>query len=503
MLEPLYITTPIYYVNDKPHIGTAYTTIICDIIARFYRLNDRQVKFVTGTDEHGQKVEKAAKKNDKDPQTFVDEVSKNFRHLVARFKMTNDDFIRTTEKRHHQAAQALWEKVQENGYIYEGFYEGWYAVQDECFYDESEIIDGKAPSGATVEWVKESSYFFKLSAFQEKILDHLTKNPSFIQPQSRFNEVLSFVKSGLRDLSISRTTFHWGIPVPNDSKHIMYVWFDALTNYLTVLGYPDQQSLEMKNFWPYACHVIGKDILRFHAVYWPAFLLAANLPLPKMIFAHGWWTKDGQKISKSLSNVVDPMELADRFGIDAVRYFLIREVSLGQDGDYTESALVARYTSELANAFGNLSQRVLSFIFKNCDGRLNQSDIGDLIDADEKLLEASNTTLEQCQKAMAEFALHRYCEHVLHLSHLANQYVDHFKPWSIKETNPERMKTVLWVLAQIIKRLAMLYQPILVEKSEKLLDYLGTSQTQRSLNHFGDVIDINIDRQPDPLFPRI
>ena len=338
-----YVTTPIYYVNDKPHIGHAYTSIACDVLARFLRIDGAEVKFLSGTDEHGQKVEKSAAEKNVSPQELADENSEHFRELLKHLNISNDDFIRTTEERHKQGAQAFWKEIQKNGHIYLDKYSGWYSVRDEAYYQESELIDGKAPTGADVEWVEEPSYFFKLSAFEDKLLDLYEANPAFIAPESRRNEVISFVKSGLKDLSISRTTFKWGVPVPGDEDHVMYVWLDALTNYITALGYPFKTD-----FWPANLHMVGKDILRFHAVYWPAFLMAAGVELPQRIFAHGWWTNEGQKISKSLGNVIDPFEIANEFGVDQIRYFLMREIPFGKDGDFSREKLITRINSDLA-----------------------------------------------------------------------------------------------------------------------------------------------------------
>ena len=388
MKPSYYLTTPIYYVNDKPHIGHAYTTLACDVLARFKRLDGFDVMFLTGTDEHGQKVQKSAEDKGIDPKAFTDEVSQNFRDLTAALNFTNDDFIRTTEPRHYAACQQLWQKLIDNGAIYLGSYAGWYAVRDEAFYAESEIVDGKAPSGAPVEWVEEPSYFFRLSAFEEKLLAHYDANPDFVAPNSRFNEVRSFVSGGLNDLSVSRASFSWGVPVPGDDAHVMYVWLDALTNYMTAAGYaqPDGEASYARR-WPADLHMVGKDILRFHAVYWPAFLMAADLPLPKRVFAHGWWTNEGQKISKSLGNVIDPLQIADTYGLDQMRYFLLREVPFGNDGDFSHQAIVHRMNGDLANDLGNLSQRVLSMIFKNCDATMPAAP-AELLDADNTLLAA-------------------------------------------------------------------------------------------------------------------
>ena len=394
MKPSYYLTTPIYYVNDKPHIGHAYTTLACDVLARFKRLDGFDVMFLTGTDEHGQKVQKSAEDNGIDPKAFTDEVSQNFRDLTAALNFTNDDFIRTTEPRHYAACQQLWQKLIDNGAIYLGSYAGWYAVRDEAFYAESEIVDGKAPSGAPVEWVEEPSYFFRLSAFEEKLLAHYDANPDFVAPKSRFNEVRSFVSGGLNDLSVSRASFSWGVPVPGDDAHVMYVWLDALTNYMTAAGYaqPDGEASYARR-WPADLHMVGKDILRFHAVYWPAFLMAADLPLPKRVFAHGWWTNEGQKISKSLGNVIDPLQIADTYGLDQMRYFLLREVPFGNDGDFSHQAIVHRMNGDLANDLGNLSQRVLSMIFKNCEATMPAAP-AELLDADNTLLAAVDGLLD-------------------------------------------------------------------------------------------------------------
>ena len=379
---PFYITTPIYYVNDAPHIGHAYTTIACDVMARFMRLDGHEVKFLTGTDEHGQKVDKAAKAAGRDPQEFTDEVSEHFRELVNTgnnlLNVTNDDFVRTTQDRHKKAAQEIWKRIDANGHIYKDNYGGWYAVRDEAYYQESELIekDGKkvAPTGAEVEWVEEESYFFDLSKWQEKLLKFYDENPDFIVPKSRFNEVYSFVEGGLKDLSISRTTFDWGVHVPGDDAHVIYVWIDALTNYLTSTGFPDVESDEYKKFWEQGdispMHMVGKDIIRFHAVYWPAFLMAADLPLPKRIVAHGWWTIEGEKMSKSLGNVISPQEIVENYGLDQTRYFMMRAIPFGNDGDFSRRQLIETVNADLANNIGNLAQRTLSMIQKNCDGKV-------------------------------------------------------------------------------------------------------------------------------------
>ena len=477
-----YLTTPIYYVNDAPHIGHAYTTLACDVLARFKRLDGYDVKFLTGTDEHGQKVEKSAQAAGIDPQTFTDRVSQNFRDLAAFMNFTNDDFIRTTEERHKVSCQEIWRRLVDAGDIYIDNYGGWYAVRDEAFYGEGELTtgsDGKktAPSGAEVEWVEEPSYFFRLSAYQDRLLAHYDAHPDFILPQTRRNEVLSFVKGGLQDLSVSRTTFKWGVPVPGDDAHIMYVWFDALTNYITAVGFPETARGEYAKYWPADLHMVGKDILRFHAVYWPAFLMAAGLEPPKRVFAHGWWTNEGQKISKSLGNVIDPFQLVEQYGLDQVRYFLLREVPFGNDGDFSHSAMVNRMNGELANDYGNLAQRVLSMIAKNCAGRVPAP--GAFTTEDEALLDAARGLLAKVRGQLDVQSFHEALETIWTVIRAANGYVDHQAPWKLRKEDPARMATVLYVLAETIRHLAVLTQPFMPEASGKILDQLGVGAEAR------------------------
>jgi len=486
--KTFYITTPIYYVNDKPHIGHAYTTLACDVLARFKRLDGYDVHFLTGTDEHGQKVQKAAEAAGVDPQTFTDRVSRNFRDLAAAMNFSNDDFIRTTEPRHIKASQAIWEAMKANGDIYLGGYAGWYSVRDEAYYGEDEltVVDGKriAPTGAECEWVEEPSYFFRLSAWGDRLLAFYEANPDFIAPESRRNEVISFVKSGLRDLSISRTTFNWGIKVPGDEAHIMYVWVDALTNYLTAVGYPDTESESFKHWWPADLHMVGKDILRFHALYWPAFLMSAGLQPPKRVFAHGWWTNEGQKISKSLGNVIDPLELIATYGLDPVRYFLLREVSFGQDGDFSRRGMIQRTNGELANGFGNLAQRVLSMIAKNCDGKVPQP--GPLTEQDRALLAQAPALLETLRREFDVQAFHRGLDAVWAFVGEANRYIDEQAPWTLRKTDPARMATVLWVLAETVRRLSILAQPVMPQSMAKMLDQLAVAADARGFDRIGD-----------------
>ncbi|HMK68306.1 MAG TPA: methionine--tRNA ligase, partial [Stellaceae bacterium] len=441
--EPYYVTTPIYYVNDAPHIGHAYTTVACDALARFMRLDGRRVKFLTGTDEHGQKVDKSARAAGLDPQAFCDKVSQNFREMTALMNISNDDFIRTTEPRHIVASQAIWRAIAANkspkgrDNIYLGKYDGWYAVRDEAFYGEEELTTGpdgkkRAPSGAEVEWVEEPSYFFRLSDWQDWLLEHYERYPGCVAPQARRNEVMSFVRGGLRDLSISRTSFTWGVPVPGDPKHVMYVWLDALTNYITAVGYPDVGGAEYRTFWPADLHVVGKDIVRFHCVYWPAFLAAAGLAPPKRVFAHGWWTVEGQKMSKSLGNFIPPQQLVDQYGVDAVRYFMLRELPFGSDGDFSHRGVVTRINADLANGLGNLAQRVLSLIARNCEGAVPEP--GKLSAADEALLVSARGLLARERADYAEQAFHRALEALWEVVGAADRYIDEMAPWALRKT---------------------------------------------------------------------
>lgn len=511
MSDAFYITTPIYYVNDVPHVGHAYTTIACDVAARYQRLAGKNVKFLTGTDEHGQKVDKSAAAAGKDPQAFTDEISQRFRHLVESgdniLNVTNTDFIRTTEERHKQAAQALWKKLEEAGAIYKDSYAGWYSVRDEAYYQESELVDGKAPTGAEVEWVEEESYFFKLSEYQDKLLELYKNQPDFVQPQSRLNEVAAFVDGGLKDLSISRTTFNWGVPVPGDDAHVMYVWIDALTNYLTSAGYPDIESEEYKTFWQSGpVHVIGKDILRFHAVYWPAFLMAAGLPLPKQIIAHGWWTIEGEKMSKSLGNVLTPDELIGKAGgIDQLRYFMLRSMPFGNDGDLSQDRLMELVNADLSNNIGNLAQRVLSMIQKNCDGKVPE--YGELPEEDNQFfLNDAHKALDEYHAAMVNYQFMDGAKAVCGLASAANLYIDQQKPWILRKEDPERMKQVLYVLAETIRIITIMLQPFCPIAAAKALDALAVEEDKRN---FAALIPEEALKPatplpaPEPLFPRL
>ena len=509
MATPYYITTPIYYVNDDPHIGHAYTTLACDVLARFKRMDGFDVHFLTGTDEHGQKVEKAAEAAGVDPQAFTDRVSQNFRELADRMNFSHDDFIRTTEERHHKACQVLWEKLVAAGEIYLGSYAGWYAVRDEAYYTESELTDGPggeklAPSGAPVEWVEEPSYFFRLSAWGDRLLKLYEDNPDFIGPASRRNEVMSFVKGGLQDLSVSRTSFKWGVPVPGDPDHIMYVWLDALTNYATAVGFPEEDSDNFSKYWPCDLHMVGKDIVRFHAVYWPAFLMAAGIAPPKRVYAHGWWTNEGQKISKSLGNVIKPYDLIERYGLDQVRFFLLREVPFGNDGDFSHSSMVNRMNSELANDYGNLVQRTLSMVNKNCGAAVPAP--GAFSDDDLALLQPARGLADQLRPMMDRQAFHEAIEAVWVIVRAANAYVDHQAPWALRKTDPERMATVLYVLAETIRHLGIATSPFMPEASGKILDQLGILENERSFAAMGEcgaLVPGTALPKPQGVFPRL
>ena len=483
MTQSFYITTPIYYVNGAPHIGHAYTSIATDVMARFKRLDGYDVFFLTGTDEHGQKVEKAAADAGVDPQTFTDRVSADFRAMTDAMGVSYDDWIRTTEPRHKHSCAELWRRIAANGDIYLGHYEGWYAVRDEAFYDESELTtrpDGSrvaTASGAPVEWVREPSYFFKLSAFQDRLLKLYEEQPEFVGPSSRRSEVTSFVKGGLRDLSISRTTFSWGIPVPDAPGHVMYVWLDALNNYVTACGFPDPDAPRW-HYWPADVHVVGKDIIRFHAVYWPAFLMAAGLPLPKRISSHGWWVVEGEKMSKSLGNVIEPRKLAETYGLDQIRYFLLREKPFGSDGSMSHPAIVSRINVELANDLGNLAQRTLSLVARNCRGMLPAS--GDITEDDMVLLTAADSLLEAVRINIDRQTFHEGLEEIWKVIRAANGYIDRQAPWALNKTDKARMGAVLRVLVDTIRVVATLLQPVMPDSMARMLDQLGVAPEARS-----------------------
>ena len=508
MTKPYYLTTPIYYVNDKPHIGHAYTTLACDLLARFKRLDGFDVMFLTGTDEHGQKVQEAADKAGIEPRSFTDSVSQNFRHLLGVMNFSNDQFIRTTEARHYASTQALWTRLQERGHIRLDKYAGWYSVRDEAFFTETELVDGKAPTGAPVEWVEEPSYFFDLSKWQQPLLDFYEANPDFIAPEGRKKEVISFVSGGLKDLSVSRTTFDWGVPVPGDDGHVMYVWLDALTNYLTALDWHEDGE-NFHKFWPANLHVVGKDILRFHAVYWPAFLMAAELPLPARVFAHGWWTNEGEKISKSLGNVIDPLKLVEQYGLDQTRYFLMREVPFGRDGDFVPDQMIQRINSDLANDIGNLAQRTLSLVFKNLDGQIPAFP-KELQPEDVALIEAADNLLDAVRQEMDKQAFHEVLRLIWDVITKANRYIDQAAPWALKKTDPPRMADVLAILLETIRQVAILIQPVMPASAGRLLDQLQIEEGLRDFTSLGSAgrMQSNKDTapktiaKPEGVFPR-
>ena len=485
MDKNFYITTPIYYPSGKPHMGHAYSSIVADIFARFKRLEGFKVLFLTGTDEHGQKIEKEAKKNNKDPKIFCDELSETFRSLTKILNLSNDDFIRTTEKRHHQSVIEIWNRLIESGDIYLDKYSGWYSVSDEAFYDEDEIEDNNGKkisknSGSPVEWVEEESYFFKLSAWTKKLLDFYKKNPNFILPVSRKNEVVKFVEKGLKDLSISRTSFTWGIPVPKNKKHVIYVWLDALTNYISALNFPNTNDKKYKDFWPADIHIIGKDILRFHAVFWPAFLMAAKLPLPKKVFGHGWILSDDKKMSKSLGNILDPLEIIDKYGVDQLRYYLIKEVSLGNDGSISLENLKNCINSDLANNYGNLCQRVFSFIKKNCDNKIPPN--SKLNDSDKRLLNNLKDSLPKLISLMNNQELNEYIKKVVSFSFDANKYFNDSEPWAVKKKDPDRMNAILFTIVEQIKNISILLNPIIPNATNKVLAMINISDKNISID---------------------
>jgi methionyl-tRNA synthetase len=502
-----YITTAIPYANGAPHIGHAYERIATDAIARFKRLDGYDVLFVTGMDEHGQKMQQTAAREGITPQELADRTAAQFAAMGLAVEAPTDDIVRTTEPRHRAAAQEIWRRMAEAGDIYLSKYPGWYSVRDEAFFDEAELtrgLDGQhfAPSGAPVEWVEEESYYFKLSAYQEKLLAHYRARPEFIVPEAYRKEIIAFVERGLTDLSISRSTFEWGIPVPGDPKHVMYVWVDALTNYLTATGFPDATNPRAK-FWPADAHVIGKDITRFHAIYWPAFLMSAGLALPKQIVVHGFLFNRGEKMSKSVGNVIDPFALIAHYGIDPLRYFFLREVPFGQDGNYSHEAIVARMNADLANDLGNLAQRSLTMIAKNCDGKVPKPGV---FSADDQALLQEVAELPRVARAlMREYALHRVLGEIWKVIGDANRYFAAEEPWAKRKTDPERMDTILYVTAEVLRVVAIMVQPFMPAAMEKLLDLLVVlpgsrnllAAEQRCFLKAGSLLP-----PPAPIFPR-
>jgi methionyl-tRNA synthetase len=514
MADPFYITTAISYPNGPPHIGHAYEAIATDAIARFQRLSGRDVFFLTGTDEHGLKMAQTARERGVEPQVLAEEMSSLFRKMDERLNISFDRFIRTTEPAHHEASRAIWRAMADRGDIYLGRYEGWYSIRDEAYYDEEELVvadsgEKLSPQGTAVEWTVEESWFFRLSAYQQKLLDHYEADPDFIRPEARRNEVMRFVEGGLKDLSISRTSFDWGVKVPGSENHVMYVWLDALTNYLTGVGYPED-SEAYRRYWPADIHMIGKDVVRFHAVYWPAFLMSAGVALPRQVFGHGFVLHRGEKMSKSLGNVVDPHELADAFGVDQLRYFLLRDVTFGQDGSYSAEAIVNRVNADLSNSFGNLAQRTLSFIAKNCDGVLPQG--GRSEPADEELLATVRRAVrEELPGHFRELALSQGIEAWLRAVFACNQYIDAQAPWTLRKSGDlERMDAVLATLYAAIIDLAVAIAPVIPASAAKLLDQMGVPETGRDYaaledeGRYARLAESGFKLAlPSPIFPRM
>jgi len=471
-------------------MGHAYSSIIADVLARFKNIDGYNVHFLTGTDEHGLKIQREAKKNNKDPKSFCDEISITFKNLTKTLNLSNNDFIRTTEKRHHKSVNEIWNRLEKSGDIYLDKYSGWYSVSDEAYYDEDEIIDenGKKKSktsGSRVEWVEEESYFFKLSSWSKKLLKFYEDNPKFILPISRKNEVVNFVKKGLKDLSVSRTSFSWGISVPSNKKHVIYVWLDALTNYISALNFPNTNDKLYKDFWPANVHIIGKDILRFHAIYWPAFLLAAKIEPPKRVYGHGWILSDQKKMSKSLGNILDPLEIIENYGVDQLRYYLIKEVSLGNDGSISLENLKNCINNDLANNFGNLCQRVFSFIDKNCNSKIPSLD--KFTDKEEELSNDIIKKLPKLKEMMDNQELNSYIKEVIKFSFNSNKYFNDLEPWKLKKTNLERMNTVLYCALNQIKSIAILLYPIMPSSIEKIFKSMSLKKDDISLKNIEKV----------------
>lgn len=509
---PFYITTAISYVNGVPHLGHAYEVILTDVMARFKRLDSYDVMFLTGTDEHGEKVAKTAEKNGVSPKEFADRNAGHFQAMTKTLNISNDDFIRTTQSRHYAASQAIWRKLREKGDIYLDKYEGWYSVREEAYFAEDELKDGPngqrlSPNGTEVSWVEEPSYFFRLSAYAEKLLELYDAHPEFIQPQSRRNEIVAFVRQGLKDLSVSRhkSRLEWGIPVPDDENHVMYVWLDALTNYITAIGYPDESNERFSKFWPADFHVIGKDIIRFHCVYWPAFLMSANLALPKTVFAHGFINVQGEKMSKSIGNVLSPDGLVETYGLDQIRYFLMREIPHGQDGNFSHEQAVQRINADLANGLGNLAQRTLSMIYKNCDAQIPGP--GAYHDADKELLgKVYENLVPEMRSHVDTLQFHNMLSAIWRYVSDCDAYIDAMAPWKLKKEDPERMNTVLYVLAEAIRCIAIAAQPVMPQSAAKILEQMKVAAGERLFVHIAGAAALKPGtaiEQPQGVFPRI
>jgi methionyl-tRNA synthetase len=506
MAEPFYITTAISYPNGRPHIGHAYEAIAADAIARFHRQAGRDVRFQTGTDEHGLKMAQTARDRGIPTRELADEMSALFKAMDDRLNISYDRFIRTVDPDHYAASQAIWTAMEEAGDLYLDRYAGWYSVRDEAFYDEKELIDGEggqklSPQGTPVEWTAEETWFFRLSKYQQPLLDHYAANLDFIRPEARRNEIVRFVEGGLNDLSVSRTSFDWGVPVSGSAGHVMYVWVDALTNYLTGIGYPDTGN-PLAKYWPADVHMIGKDIVRFHAVYWPAFLMSAKIALPKQVFGHGFLLNRGEKMSKSVGNVIDPINLVDRFGIDPLRYFLLREISFGNDGSFSEEAMVTRCNADLANNLGNLAQRCLSIIAKNCDGKVPEA--GEATAAEEALVESVARAEAGMQTAMADLAIHAALDAIWAAARDANQYFADQAPWSVRKTDPARADTILYYAAEAVRRIAIMARWAIPESADKLLDLLGQDADRRNFDALTrPIVSGIVLPAPSGVFPRL
>ena len=483
-LDNFYITTPIYYPSGEPHMGHAYSSILADVFARFKRNDNNNVFFLTGTDEHGLKIQTAARKSGLDPLVYCDKISLIFKDLTTKLNLSNDDFIRTTEKRHHKSVSDLWDRLVKSGDIYLSKYKGWYSVSDEAYYNSDEIIEKNGKkfstfSGSQVEWVEEDSFFFKLSSWQKKLLEFYDNNSKFVLPISRRNEVVNFVKSGLKDLSVSRTSFTWGIKVPNNDKHVIYVWLDALTNYLSALNFPETNDKLYKKFWPASLHVIGKDILRFHAVYWPAFLLAAKIKPPNRVFGHGWILSGEEKMSKSKGNILDPLEIIKKYGIDELRYYLMKEVSHGSDGSISLKSLENCINSDLANNYGNLCQRIFSFVKNNCNNKVIKNK--NISTADKKLIEQTSAITKDLRDLMNNQNLNNYIKSVINISFLTNKYINDEEPWKLKD-NKEKMNNILHLSLEQIAKISILLNPIIPKATTKVLEALKINPKSKNLS---------------------